>query len=218
MGLDPKRVQFQWAPYYSLDDAIVLKRVAAVLQPPTTITLSLERGKLRAQGEAPAGWVEALKTRAILVPGVRSIDTSALQDAKLADFEREREAIEAAVLLFEVNSVEMAAGQRSEFENTAKEIKAILAVAATLVGKGLVIEVVGHCDNTGAEAWNGLLSERRADGVARKLIQDKTDPTSLLVRGVGSSQRVTPPEKGNDPKYDRSVTFRVVIPRAAENQ
>ena len=218
MGLDPKRVQFQWAPYYSLDDAIVLKRVATVLQPPTTVTLSLERGKLRAQGEAPAGWVEALKTRAILVPGVRSIDTSGLQDAKLADFEREKEAIEAAVLLFEVNSAEMAAGQRSEFENTAKEIKAILAVAATLVGKGLVIEIVGHCDNTGAEAWNGLLSERRADGVARKLVQDKTDPTSLLVRGVGSSQRVTPPGKGNDPKYDRSVTFRVVIPRAAENQ
>jgi outer membrane protein OmpA-like peptidoglycan-associated protein len=218
MGLDPKRVQFQWAPYYSLDDAIVLKRVAAVLQPPTTVALSLESGKLRAQGEAPAGWVEALKTRAILVPGVRSIDTSDLQDARLADFERERKAIEAAVLLFELNHAEIEAGQLFEFENTAKEIKAILADAATLVGKGLVIEIVGHSDNTGAEAWNRLLSERRADGVARRLIQDRTDPTSLLVRGVGSSQSVRPPGRGNDPKYNRSVTFRVVISRAAETR
>jgi OOP family OmpA-OmpF porin len=218
MGLDPKRVQFQWAPYYSLDDAIVLKRVAAVLQPPTTVKLSLEGGTLRAQGEAPARWVEALKTRAILVPGVRSIDSSGLQDAKLADFEREKEAIEAAVLLFEVNRAELAAGQRSEFENTAKEVKAILADAATLVGKGLVIEIVGHSDNTGAEAWNRLLSERRADGVARELIRNSIESTSLRVRGVGTSQRLKPAGMGNDVKYDRSVTFRVVIPRAAETR
>jgi OOP family OmpA-OmpF porin len=218
MGLDPKHVQFQWAPYYSLDDAIVLKRVAAVLQPPTTVKLSLERGELRAQGEAPAGWVEALKTRAILVPGVRSIDTSGLQDAKLADFDRERKAIEAAVLLFELNHAEMEADQRLEFENTAKEIKAMLADAATLVGKGLVIEIVGHSDNTGAEAWNRRLSERRADGVARELIRNKIESTSLRVKGVGSSQSVSPPGRGNDPKYNRSATFRVVIPRAAENR
>jgi len=217
-GLDPKRVQFQWAPYYSLDDAIVLKRVAAVLQPPTTVKLSLERGKLRAQGEAPAGWVASLKTRAILVPGVRSIDTSGLQDTKLADFERERKAIEAVVLLFEVGRAEMAADQRSEFEKTAEAMKAILADAATLADNGLVVEIVGHSDNTGREASNRLLSERRADGVARELIRNKIAPASLRARGAGSSQRVRPPGTGNDPKYDRSVTFRVVSPRAAENR
>jgi outer membrane protein OmpA-like peptidoglycan-associated protein len=217
-GLDPKSVQFRWAPYYSLDDAIVLKRVVTVLQPPTTVTLSLERGNLHVQGEAPAGWVEDLKARAILVPGVGSIDTSGLRDVRLADFEREKKAIEAAVLLFEVNRAEMAADQRFEFEKTAKEIKAILAGAATPVGKGLVIEIVGHSDNTGTEAGNRLLSGRRAEGVARQLIRNKIEPTSLLVRGVGYSQRLKPSGIGNNPKYDRSVTFQVVIPRAPEKR
>jgi outer membrane protein OmpA-like peptidoglycan-associated protein len=218
MGLDPKRVQFRWAPYYSLDDAIVLKRVATVLQPPTTVTLSLESGNLHVQGEAPAGWIEDLKTRAILVPGVRSIDASGLRDVKVAGLERERKAIEAAVLLFEANRAEMAADQRFEFEKVAQAIKAILAGAATPVGRGLVIEIVGHSDNSGTEAWNRLLSERRAGEVARELIRNNIEPKSLVVRGVGYSQRLWPSGMGNDPKYDRSVTFRVVIPPASDKQ
>ena len=217
MGLDPKRVQFRWVPYYSLDDAIVLKRVATVLQPPTTVTLSLESGNLHVQGEAPAGWIDNLKVRATLVPGLRSIDTSRLQDVKRADLERQKKTIEAAVLLFEANRAEMAADQRFEFEKTAKAIRTILADAATLEDQGLFIEIVGHSDNTGRESWNRLLSERRADGVARELIRNKIEPRSLRMTGVGSSPRLKPSARGKDAKYDRSVTFRVV-PRPAEKR
>ena len=213
MGLDPKLVQFRWAPYYSLDDPIVLRRAVNVLQPPATVTLSIERGILRVQGEAPAGWIEATKTQAVFVPGIRSVDTSGLRDVRLAGFEREKKTIETAVLLFDVNRADMAADQLSEFGSIAKTIKALLADAAPLVGKGLVIEVVGHSDNTGAEAWNRRLSKRRADGVARKLIQAQINATRLLVTGVVYSRYSKPSKVGNDTKYDRSVTFRVIIPR-----
>jgi outer membrane protein OmpA-like peptidoglycan-associated protein len=150
--------------------------------------------------------------------GVRSIDASGLRDVKVAGFEREKNTIEAAALLFEANRAEMAADQRFELEKVAKAIKAILADAVTPVSKGVAVEIVGHSDSSGTEAWNRLLSERRADGVARELIRNSIEPKSLLVRGVGYSQRLKPSGMGNDPKYDRSVTFRVVIRPAPEKQ
>ncbi len=213
-GLDAGRVQFRWAPYYSLDDAIVLKRIAMVLQPPPTVTLSVRSGNLRVQGKASAAWIEALKRRAIMLPGFQELDMSGLQDQERVEFERHKHAIESAALLFEVNRAELDAEQQTNFEKLVKEIKATLADGPTAVGQDLVIEVIGHSDNTGAEAWNLLLSKRRADMVARRLIRNEIKPRSLLVRGIGYSSSLQVAAMGNDTTYHRSVTFRVHVSKA----
>jgi outer membrane protein OmpA-like peptidoglycan-associated protein len=214
-GLDSKRVQFQWTSYYSLDDAILLKRVAAVLRPPATVTLSVQDGTIRAKGEASAAWIQVLKTWAISIPGVQGIDTSGLQAIERAEVARQRKAIESVLLPFAVNRSEMETDQYIELQRTAKRIKAMLADAAML-GESLAIEVVGHCDRTGVETWNLRLSRRRAHGVARRLTRTGIKATSFRVRGAGSSEPVQIAGMGSSPRYDRSVTFRVVVRKSPE--
>ena len=64
-GLTEDAVEGRWAPYYSLDEPIMLPRAAAVLNPPDGVTLKLRDGVLWCEGRAPIAWVaEASRLRA----------------------------------------------------------------------------------------------------------------------------------------------------------
>ena len=70
------------------------------------------------------------------------------------------------------------------------------------------VEVIGHADSTGPEAYNQMLSEKRARSVADYLEQvtnitdDKIDAS-----GRGKSE----PEMSNDTKKGRAINRRVII-------
>ena len=48
-----------------------------------------------------------------------------------------------------------------------------------------IIEVAGHTDSTGADKYNQLLSERRADSVASHLRRQGVDDRRIIARGYG---------------------------------
>jgi len=70
------------------------------------------------------------------------------------------------------------------------------------------VMVVGHTDSTGPEAYNQVLSERRAQNVATFIEQMKQSPdTSIEVSGMGESE----PVASNDSREGRAANRRVVI-------
>lgn len=74
------------------------------------------------------------------------------------------------------------------------------------------VEVAGHTDNVGEEAYNLRLSESRAQSVASWLIANGVPPGRLVVKGYGSTQ----PKGPNDSEESRAQNRRIEFRRLAE--
>lgn len=71
----------------------------------------------------------------------------------------------------------------------------------------ILVEVAGHTDSIGTEAYNQNLSERRAQAVADYLVGRGIDRDRMEVRGFGESR----PKVSNDTPENRQMNRRVVI-------
>ncbi len=67
--------------------------------------------------------------------------------------------------------------------------------------------VAGHTDSVGDDAYNQLLSERRANSVASYLVQSGVSASQLSVAGYGETQ----PMASNDTAEGRAQNRRVEI-------
>jgi OOP family OmpA-OmpF porin len=83
------------------------------------------------------------------------------------------------------------------------------SVAAKVTGsKGNEqLEIVGHTDSTGPEAYNQGLSERRAQAAADYLAGQGVSPSAMTVKGMGESQ----PVADNATREGRAMNRRVEI-------
>jgi len=66
------------------------------------------------------------------------------------------------------------------------------------------VDIQGHTDSTGSDAWNQGLSERRARAVMKYLISAGIDPKRLTARGFGESK----PAATNETKEGRALNRR----------
>jgi outer membrane protein OmpA-like peptidoglycan-associated protein len=206
-GLNARKADLEFKPFYSMDDAMVTKRAANLLVPPAGVQLSASAGTLHASGSAPLKWIAHFEDRALWVPGVAAIDTSKLQDADTS-------ALESMVLTFPVGSAEIEPGQESSLFQAASKIRLILSQASN--GNEIPgIEIVGHTDTTGAEGTNLLLSDQRADHVRGILLRAGIQPANLRPRGVGTSMPLRSEATDADRHLNRSVTFKVIFSPAA---
>jgi len=69
------------------------------------------------------------------------------------------------------------------------------------------IEIVGHTDNTGSDAYNQGLSERRANAVKAWVVSQGVNPAQITTIGKGESE----PADDNSTKEGRQNNRRVVI-------
>jgi outer membrane protein OmpA-like peptidoglycan-associated protein len=69
------------------------------------------------------------------------------------------------------------------------------------------IEIVGHTDNTGTDAYNQALSERRANAVKAWMVAQGVNPGQITTVGKGESE----PADDNSTKEGRANNRRVVI-------
>jgi len=71
------------------------------------------------------------------------------------------------------------------------------------------IEVGGHCDSDGSDAYNLKLSDRRAKAVRDYLVKMGVPATRMTARGYGESQ----PVEDNATKEGRAANRRVELKR-----
>ena len=83
-------------------------------------------------------------------------------------------------------------------------------LAAIKQRESVDVSVVGHCDTAGSEKYNILLSRRRAEAVARKLIASGVDPKTLEITSHGSRRLLIPTaDNVHEPRNRRvEVTVR----------
>ena len=209
-GLDAGRADFHWRAYYALDDSLVERRAAAILHPPAGVTLAVERGTLRAAGKCSSEWASKMRELAPLIPGVRSLDESRLDDGGSLD--SLKAALESATVLFDVGQALISDQQRAAIDQVRARLQALVTKARSQ-SQDLSVEVVGHADSTGEEDVNQALSERRAQRVAHELTVVDIPAGVISARGAGTSQPVRSEDTEEGRKYNRSVTFQVSFSR-----
>jgi outer membrane protein OmpA-like peptidoglycan-associated protein len=207
-GLDASEAEMHWGGYYALDDAIVQQRATALLQTPPGVKLSVTDGVLRAEGQSPASWASSLRSRALLLPGIRDVDISQLTDTDQAEFERLQRVVQSAIVRFPLSSSGLTPQEAESLHQLAPALRSLLE-KTQLLHKSVVVDIVGHSDSTGAEATNQPLSQSRAERVVSQLARDGVPKAALRSRGVAASEPLRKEENEEARQYNRSVTFRV---------
>lgn len=72
------------------------------------------------------------------------------------------------------------------------------------------IEVGGHTDNVGSEAYNLELSQKRASSVVKYLLKKEIPQYRVKSKGYGSSRPIAPNTSEKDQKLNRRIEFRVL--------
>lgn len=212
-GLDPAKAEFHWGSYYALDDSLVQQRAIAALQPPAAVSLTVKDGVLRVEGKPSAKWLSDVRSRGLLIPGIQSLDLGRFSPEQIA-FNEARARIQAVIIRFPVASSELNAEERGNLKNILPLLKEIQN--APVAHSAVNIEVIGHSDTTGAETLNQNLSQRRADRIAAQLVQLGIPVAILHTKGVATAEPVRPEDTEENRQYNRSATFRVMVPSAGQ--
>ncbi len=207
--LDPGKAEFHWGAYYALDDSILQQRAAQILAPPRGVTLDVKDGILRFAGQPSAAWLKDLRSRVLLVPGLRSVDFGRFTPEQMA-VEQAKSEVQSVIIKFPVATAALSSAERANLRNLAAKLTSLQNSAAAL-HQYLRVEVVGHSDTTGAEGANLNLSQRRADRVAWELTQLGIPEGSLRATGVATAEPVRPEDTEENRQFNRSVTFVVTI-------
>ncbi|RMH45000.1 MAG: OmpA family protein [Deltaproteobacteria bacterium] len=92
------------------------------------------------------------------------------------------------------------------------------AIIATLQGNPdiLLVEIQGHTDERGSDAYNLDLSQRRAQAVMDYLVKGGVDPSRLRAQGYGERQPVDPRHNEQAWAKNRRVEF-LILKRASDS-
>ncbi|OHX34433.1 flagellar motor protein MotB [Methylomonas sp. LWB] len=82
------------------------------------------------------------------------------------------------------------------------------AVEVMKLNPGLTVEIQGHTDSYGSDAYNEKLSQRRANAVRNELIKQGVDGKRLTAEGFGESQPVDTNETDEGRAYNRRVVYK----------
>ena len=100
---------------------------------------------------------------------------------------------------FAFDSAELKPAMKAELDTVVSRVKASTG--------NETLQVIGHTDSTGPEAYNQGLSERRAQAAADYLSSQGIDASMMTVKGMGESA----PVADNSTRDGRSMNRRVEI-------
>lgn len=107
-----------------------------------------------------------------------------------------------AAALFDVNKDVIKPAGKAELDTFAARLGSLASVQA--------VNIVGHTDSSGSDAYNQDLSMRRANAVKNYLIEKGIDPSVMSTSGMGESQPVasnaTPEGRAQNRRVEVSFT------------
>jgi outer membrane protein OmpA-like peptidoglycan-associated protein len=74
----------------------------------------------------------------------------------------------------------------------------------------LEVEIGGHTDDQGSDAYNQTLSQGRAEAVVNYLVEHWVDPARLSAKGYGESKPEVPNESDEQRQVNRRVEFTIL--------
>ncbi len=170
-GIVSKKVSYLWEPYYSLDEAIILKRVQETLMPPSSVSLSLQEGTLKLAGNSPSAWQEFALLAAKNIIGIERTNVLELYTSENLDFNSLVNNLEAKQLYFEENSEMLLAGQESTL-NLIKQSLIPLHNQGLSSGYEVEVFIIGYGDDISCKYKAHKLAKARAQHTLENLTED----------------------------------------------
>jgi outer membrane protein OmpA-like peptidoglycan-associated protein len=210
-GIDPARVVAHFDTYQALDPQFVLARLEASLNPPPGVTLSIDGGRIVAQGEASPPWIARARAAARLLPaGAPVFDPSAVRNVSEGALKKLRDAIQARIVRFDSGVMLPAAGQEKMLDEIASDLEELATLSSSLHVVTRVT-LTGHSDDKGQGTSNLSLSVARAEAVRALLKKRGVDPDLLAVRGAGPLEPVEADTSDVARSANRRVSFSIAI-------
>jgi outer membrane protein OmpA-like peptidoglycan-associated protein len=210
--LDESAIKWDLRPYLSLEPALVLARARQFLNPPSSLTLSLNGEILQASGTAPTSWFVRARDRALFIPGIRRFDDSLALQKENQELSRIGAKLAATALYFEPGTYALSQGVRDRLNAALLSFRE-LRDAADSVHMDYRIEIIGRADAPGTTAINMQLSQARADTVRQYLIAHGVPSEHMRALGVGAIEAAIAAQNED---LDRRVNFRISINPSTE--
>lgn len=191
-GFDSSTIKATWSSYYALDPQFVATRAQSMLQPPSTVKLTLEGDTLVATGSAPIEWARETKRLATFIPGVSRYRDEGLVTTSIRDLLTQ---INQTVVHFSSGSSAVEQGELAALSSVAAVVRQ-LDQAAFQSGQGVALEIRGSADETGPESINMQLSKARADAVRTVLGGERFGEATTITTDI------VPAAKRHAPKGD----------------
>jgi OmpA-OmpF porin, OOP family len=93
---------------------------------------------------------------------------------------------------------------RSDSETELQKLRNLFARNPTMV-----VEIAGHTDNLGSDAYNHELSTRRAKAVYDYLVEHGVPAGAIAYRGYGETQPLVPNQDEESRQHNRRIEFRI---------
>ncbi len=180
------RVDYRWRPYVSLEPELIMMRAQLMLQPPPTVTLSLDKDVLVASGEAGHPWIRHFYELGTASAGISRTRADNLVDTDVKALQEIRQRIEAARVLFPFGASAITPDQEPLLTQLAGDIHALEALSKQL-DRAFGLRIVGYTDASRSETANLKLSQGRAEAVRRFLIDDGKVNIAIQAVGTGST-------------------------------
>ena len=212
-GIDPHRVELRWTPFEGLDPQMVFKRLQTSLDPPPSVSLTVEGDRIIAEGSAPTLWLERAGLAARMLPaGAPRLDLSNIRDVGDGELGKLREAIHSHTIRFDQNEPLPAPGQDALLDRIASELTGLATLSSNMHLTTRVM-LTGHADAIGKGTFNLSLSLARAEAVRALLKKRGVNPDLLAIRGAGALEPLEQEASETARSADRRVSFSVEIER-----
>ena len=189
--LDPDSVQMNWEPYISTSPDFLEARTQALLDPPPTANLALDRDRqvLRISGSAPEGWIQQARRLS------QHLGLSGLDETQLVSTERQlirelTDRIEARQLDFVPQGTRLPEPSQAVLQQQASDLIQIIAAAQRL-GKDARVILTGYSDR-GVPVWKAL-GQARSEAARHVLAHRGIDTELTIVRASPESQATDSP-------------------------
>jgi OOP family OmpA-OmpF porin len=111
-------------------------------------------------------------------------------------------ALNHSVVNFPSDSAEVPASMTDFLQKAAEDLKQL--------PNGHVVEIAGYTDNTGDQALNVTLSQKRAEAVRQMLVKFGADPEMLIAKGYGIADPVASNDTPEGRRRNRRIEYHIV--------
>lgn len=207
-GFEAESLKMSWEPYWSMHPKFLTARATKLLDPPSSITLSVDPNlELQASGIASKQWVTQARQLSDRIDGLSGWDESQVTLSEQQALLTLKEQIESQALFFIQGSTQLAPQQDSSFQKTAADLQKIHQLSRIL-GQKIEVTISGQTDPVGSIEDNARLSQSRADTMIRLFIAEGIPKEILKAKGqvLNSAQL-----GGSANEAERRVSFQVSL-------
>ncbi len=213
-GFNPEDFAIRVIPYVSYEPDMVARRVRDKINPPPAVSLAFADGVLSLSGSAPADWIANARQEALALPGVKSVDVSALRDPRFKELDRLVAAVESVKVEFPLGGD---APVPSDAPILAGAVDRLVALErlARLMGISASVTIYGYADALGTPKRNYEISQARARTLAAMLYA-KGSSMPVFTYGMGADYASNEKPRAQGEQSDRRVELRVRLVRAVD--